>query len=67
MPDIRTIPERIAYLSFLLIHNRIDLLEFKELDNWAFANNENRELFNDLIDIPVLSYADLTSKSVRHN
>lgn len=62
MIELRSVPERIAYLSLLFMHNQISMYEHNELDNWVFASEENLQLFEELIDIPTLSTHDLSKK-----
>ena len=59
MIDIRQIPERIAYLSLLLMHNKLSAREEQELNAWVQISDENLALFEELIDIPTLSQHDL--------
>jgi hypothetical protein len=51
MADIRNVPERIAYLILLHLHEKLTPVEGDELDNWVGESDQNLELFEELIDI----------------
>jgi hypothetical protein len=48
---LKSVPETIAYLILLHLHNSLDEAEGEELDEWITASDENLEIFEELIDV----------------
>ena len=51
MKDIRSLPQRIAYLILLYIHGQLTTEERKELDNWIMESEENKNLLEEAINV----------------
>lgn len=54
MPVIQNVPERIAYLVLLFLHQKLTSAQYNELNQWVAASSRNSEMFEELIAIPEL-------------
>lgn len=60
---LQAIPEHIAYLILLYMHNQLTTKQHDELDAWVEASDKNRELFAAAIDEDVIRLTMLSKLS----
>lgn len=59
MAEIHEVPEHIAYLILLYLHDQLTPAQREELDDWLDVSNDNLVIFEALIDVPEDNSIDL--------